>query len=82
MNSDGQISTAQVAYRAVLLAAGLLLVALLFRQLVTLLLAILTTVIVAIPLAAAAAKLRAPRDPAPGRRAAHPARRSRRAGAR
>src|SRR5688500_13589980 len=57
MNSDGQISTAQVAYRAVLLAAGLLLVAVLFRQLVTLLLAILTTVIVAIPLAAAAAKL-------------------------
>jgi predicted PurR-regulated permease PerM len=57
MNSEGQISTAQVAYRAVLLAAGLLLVAVLFRQLVTLLLAILTTVIVAIPLAAAAAKL-------------------------
>ncbi len=57
MNSDGQISTAQVAYRAVLLAAGLLLVAVLFRQLVTLLLAMLTTVIVAIPLAAAAAKL-------------------------
>jgi predicted PurR-regulated permease PerM len=57
MNSDGQISTAQVAYRVVLLAAGLLLIAVLFRQLVTLLLAILTTVIVAIPLAAAAAKL-------------------------
>jgi predicted PurR-regulated permease PerM len=57
MNSDGQISTAQVAYRAVLLAAGLLLIAVLFRQLVTLLLAMLTTVIVAIPLAAAAAKL-------------------------
>jgi predicted PurR-regulated permease PerM len=43
-----------VAYRAVLLAAGLLLFGLLFRQLVTLLLAILITVIVAIPLAAAA----------------------------
>jgi predicted PurR-regulated permease PerM len=57
MNSDGQISTAQAAYRAVLLAAGLLLIAVLFRQLVTLLLAILTTVIVAIPLAAAAANL-------------------------
>lgn len=42
-----------VAYRAVLLAAGLLLFGLLFRQLVTLLLAILITVIVAIPLAAA-----------------------------
>ena len=38
-----------VAYRAVLLAAGLLLFGLLFRQLVTLLLAILITVIVAIP---------------------------------
>ena len=48
---------AHVAYRAVLLAAGLLLVGLLFRQLVTLLLAILITVIVAIPLAAAATRL-------------------------
>lgn len=46
-----------VAYRAVLLAAGLLLFGLLFRQLVTLLLAILVTVIVAIPLAAAATRL-------------------------
>lgn len=46
-----------VAYRAVLLAAGLLLVGLLFRQLVTLMLAILITVIVAIPLAAAATRL-------------------------
>jgi predicted PurR-regulated permease PerM len=46
-----------VAYRAVLLAAGLLLFGLLFRQLVTLLLAILITVIVAIPLAAAASRL-------------------------
>jgi predicted PurR-regulated permease PerM len=45
-----------VAYRAVLLAAGLLLFGLLFRQLVTLLLAILITVIVAIPLAAAASR--------------------------
>src|SRR5215204_2254833 len=44
----------QVVYRAVLLAAGLLLFGLLFRQLVTLLLAILVTVLVAIPLAAAA----------------------------
>ena len=48
---------AHVAYRAVLLAAGLLLVGLLFRQLVTLLLAILITVIVSIPLAAAATRL-------------------------
>jgi predicted PurR-regulated permease PerM len=45
-----------VAYRAVLLAAGLLLFGLLFRQLVTLLLAILITVIFAIPLAAAATR--------------------------
>jgi predicted PurR-regulated permease PerM len=43
-----------VAYRAVLLAAGLLLFGLLFRQLVTLLLAILITIVFAIPLAAAA----------------------------
>jgi predicted PurR-regulated permease PerM len=47
----------QVVYRAVLLAAGLLLFGLLFRQLVTLLLAILVTVVVAIPLAAAAQRL-------------------------
>jgi predicted PurR-regulated permease PerM len=46
-----------VAYRAVLLAAGLLLFGLLFRQLVTLLLAILITIVVAIPLASAAARL-------------------------
>ncbi len=46
-----------VAYRAVLLAAGLLLFGLLFRQLVTLLLAILITIIFAIPLAAAATRL-------------------------
>jgi predicted PurR-regulated permease PerM len=46
-----------VAYRAVLLAAGLLLFGLLFRQLVTLMLAVLFTVIIAIPLAAAATQL-------------------------
>jgi predicted PurR-regulated permease PerM len=46
-----------VAYRAVLLAAGLLLFGLLFRQLVTLLLAILITIVVAIPLASAATRL-------------------------
>jgi len=45
-----------VAYRAVLLAAGLLLFGLLFRQLVTLLLAILITIVFAIPLAAAATR--------------------------
>src|SRR5918998_3478305 len=57
MNGEQKITPAQVAYRTVLLAAGLLLFGLLFRQLVTLLLAILTTVILAIPLAAAARRL-------------------------
>jgi predicted PurR-regulated permease PerM len=47
----------QVVYRAVLLAAGLLLLGLLFRQLATLLLAILMTVIISIPLAGAARRL-------------------------
>ncbi len=54
MNEEPKISPAQIAYRTVLLAAGLLLFGLLFRQLVTLLLAILVTIVVAIPLAAAA----------------------------
>jgi predicted PurR-regulated permease PerM len=49
--------SSHVAYRAVLLAAGLLLFGLLFRQLVTLMLAMLITVIFAIPLAAAATRL-------------------------
>ena len=49
--------SSQVAYRAVLLAAGLLVLGLLFRQLLTLLLAVLMTVIIAIPLAAAADRL-------------------------
>src|SRR3954462_14567643 len=44
-------------YRAVLLAAGLLVLGLLFRQLITLVLAVLVTVILAIPLSAAATKL-------------------------
>jgi len=56
MNAQGT-SSPQVIYRAVLLAAGLLLFGLLFHQLVTLLLAILMTVIVAIPLASAARRL-------------------------
>jgi predicted PurR-regulated permease PerM len=55
--------SSHVAYRAVLLAAGLLLVGLLFRQLVTLLLAILITIIFAIPLAAAAERLERYRIP-------------------
>ena len=50
-------SSSQVAYRAVLLAAGLLVLGLLFRQLLTLLLAMLVTVIIAIPLAASADRL-------------------------
>ena len=55
--SEDRTASPQVAYRAVLLAAGLLLVGLLFRQLVTLLLAILVTIVFAIPLAAAATRL-------------------------
>ncbi len=54
---SGEPTTPHVAYRAVLLAAGLLLFGLLFRQLVTLLLAMLVTVIISIPLADAATKL-------------------------
>jgi predicted PurR-regulated permease PerM len=57
VNGQSTSSAPQVIYRAILLAAGLLLFGLLFRQLVTLLLAILVTVIVAIPLAAAAQRL-------------------------
>ena len=60
-----KISPAQVAYRTVLLAAGLLLFGLLFRQLVTLLLAILITIIIAIPLDAAARRLERYRIPRP-----------------
>jgi predicted PurR-regulated permease PerM len=54
---SGEDTSSHVAYRAVLLAAGLLLFGLLFRQLVTLLLAVLFTVIIAIPLAAAATRM-------------------------
>jgi predicted PurR-regulated permease PerM len=46
-----------IAYRAVLLAAGLLVLGLLFRQLLTLLLAVLITVIIAVALSAAAGLL-------------------------
>jgi predicted PurR-regulated permease PerM len=48
---------ARVVYRAVLLAAGLLVLGLLFRQLTTLLIAVLTTVLISIPLAGAANRL-------------------------
>jgi predicted PurR-regulated permease PerM len=46
-----------VAYKAVALAAALLLLGLLFRQLATLMLAVLMTVIIAIPLSAGATRL-------------------------
>ena len=45
-------STMHVAYRAVLLAAGLVALGLLFRTLTTLILLVLMTVIISIPLAA------------------------------
>ncbi len=48
---------AAVAYRAVLLAAGLLVLGLLFQQLVTLLVAVLITVLIAIPLSAFTTRL-------------------------
>jgi len=65
VNGQSTSSGPQVVYRAILLAAGLLLFGLLFRQLVTLLLAMLVTVIVAIPLAAAARRLERYRIPRP-----------------
>jgi predicted PurR-regulated permease PerM len=55
MNGEG--TTPHVAYRAVLLAAGLLLFGLLFRQLATLMLAVLMTIVIAIPLSSAAGSL-------------------------
>ena len=48
-----------VAYRAVLLAAGLLVFGLLFQQLVTLLVAILVTVIISLPITVVADRLEA-----------------------
>jgi predicted PurR-regulated permease PerM len=56
MNRDLMSGTldARALYRAVLLAAALLVLGLLFRELVTLLVAILMTVLIAIPLAMAA----------------------------
>lgn len=54
-----------VAYKAVALAAGLLVLGLLFRQLVTLFLAVLITVIIAIPLSAGAGRLERRRVPRP-----------------
>lgn len=54
---DETRTSAAVAYRAVLLAAGLFVFGLLFQQLVTLMVAVLMTVILAIPLSAFASKL-------------------------
>ena len=48
-----------VAYKAVALAAALLVLGLLFQQLVTLMLAVLMTIIIAIPLSAGATQARA-----------------------
>jgi predicted PurR-regulated permease PerM len=48
---------AAIIYRAILLAFGLLVLGLLFRELVTLMLAVLMTVIIAIPLSAGATRL-------------------------
>ncbi len=50
-------SSANVVYRAVVLAAVLLVLGLLFRQLATLLLAVLMTIIIAIPLSAGTTRL-------------------------
>jgi predicted PurR-regulated permease PerM len=47
----------QALYKAVLLAAGLLVLGLLFQQLVTLLVAVLITILISIPIAAAATRL-------------------------
>ena len=56
---------APVAYKAVVLAAVLLVLGLLFRQLATLLLAVLMTVIIAIPLSAATTRLERQSIPRP-----------------
>jgi predicted PurR-regulated permease PerM len=56
---------ARVAYRVVLLAAGLLVLGLLFRQLTTLLIAVLMTVLISIPLTEAANRLERYRVPRP-----------------
>jgi predicted PurR-regulated permease PerM len=56
---------APVAYKAVVLAAVLLVLGLLFRQLATLVLAVLTTVIISIPLSAGATRLERYRVPRP-----------------
>jgi predicted PurR-regulated permease PerM len=54
-----------VAYKAVLLAAALVVLGLLFRELATLFLAVLLTIIIAIPLSAGATRLERHRVPRP-----------------
>ena len=61
----GLLGESHVAYRAVLLAAFLIVVGLIFRQIVTLLLAILMTIIIAIPLSSFATALQRRRIPRP-----------------
>jgi putative permease len=56
---------AHVLYRAVLLAAGLIVLGLLFQELVTLLVAVLITVLISIPLAETANRLERHRIPRP-----------------
>jgi predicted PurR-regulated permease PerM len=56
---------AAVAYRAILLAAGLLVLGLLFQQLVTLLVAVLITILIAIPLSAFTDRCERSRVPRP-----------------
>jgi predicted PurR-regulated permease PerM len=56
---------ARVLYRAVLLAAGLLVLGLLFRQLATLLIAVFITILISIPLTGAANRLERYRIPRP-----------------
>lgn len=55
----------QALYKAVLLAAGLLVLGLLFQQLVTLMVAVLITILISIPIAAAATRLQARGIPRP-----------------
>ncbi|HWF36349.1 MAG TPA: AI-2E family transporter [Solirubrobacteraceae bacterium] len=64
MNNDQRITPA-VLYRAVLLAFGLVVAALIFRALLTLILAILIVIVLAIPLSAFASLLERARIPRP-----------------
>jgi putative permease len=57
MEGEPRITERESLYRAVLLAAGLLVLGLVFRELVTLMIGILITILFSIPLAAAATRL-------------------------